>query len=86
MRTNFPERSRVNQVLALLIESGVLYCLTGVSRFFYSAEYSLLRMQVLGLVSQLIRLPHGTLNDIWLSDNIQFAVCCFLFPDLSSLG
>ncbi|KAJ7364513.1 hypothetical protein DFH08DRAFT_839457 [Mycena albidolilacea] len=57
MRTSFPERSRVNQVLALLIESGVLYCLTG----------------VLGLVSQLIRLPHGTLNDIWLSDNIQFA-------------
>ncbi|KAJ7465598.1 hypothetical protein FB451DRAFT_1138232 [Mycena latifolia] len=58
MRTNFHERSsRVNRVLALLIESGVLYCFTG----------------VLGTVSQLIHLPHGTLNDICLSDNIQFA-------------
>jgi len=57
MRTISHERSRVNQVLALLIESGVLYCFTG----------------VLGTLSQLIHLPHGTLNDLFLSDNIQFA-------------
>ncbi|KAJ7091046.1 hypothetical protein C8R44DRAFT_750792 [Mycena epipterygia] len=57
MITNFHKRSRVNQVLALLIESGVLYCFTG----------------VLGTLSQLIHLPHGTLNDLFLSDNIQFA-------------
>ncbi|KAJ7438908.1 hypothetical protein B0H11DRAFT_1884183, partial [Mycena galericulata] len=57
MGTHFHERSRVNQVLALLIESGALYCFTG----------------VFGTVSQLIHLPHGTLNDLCLSDNIQFA-------------
>jgi len=59
MRTNFEDRkrSRVNQVLALLIESGVLYCMTG----------------VLGTISQLVHLPHGTLNDIVLPVNIQFA-------------
>ncbi|KAJ7642128.1 hypothetical protein FB45DRAFT_1054445 [Roridomyces roridus] len=51
------KRSRVNQAMILLIESGVLYCLTG----------------VLGTVSQLIDLPFGTLNDIILSANIQFA-------------
>ncbi|KAJ7609917.1 hypothetical protein FB45DRAFT_1122592 [Roridomyces roridus] len=62
MRTNFEDRkrSRVNQVLALLIESGVLYCMTG----------------VLGTISQLVHLPHGTLNDIVLPVNIQFAGAC----------
>ncbi|KAJ6564536.1 hypothetical protein B0H19DRAFT_79945 [Mycena capillaripes] len=57
IKASLHERSKVNQVLALLIESGVLYCFTG----------------VIGVVSQLIRLPRGTLNDLCLSDNIQFA-------------
>ncbi|KAF8145301.1 hypothetical protein K438DRAFT_1991936 [Mycena galopus ATCC 62051] len=57
IKASFHERSKVNQVLSLLIESGVLYCFTG----------------VIGVVSQLIGLPHGTLNDLCLSDNIQFA-------------
>ncbi|KAJ7618621.1 hypothetical protein FB45DRAFT_1063243 [Roridomyces roridus] len=51
------KQSRATQAMVLLIESGVLYCLTG----------------VLGTTSQLIHLPFGTLNDIILSANIQFA-------------
>ncbi|KAJ7618609.1 hypothetical protein FB45DRAFT_1007369 [Roridomyces roridus] len=51
------KQSRATQAMVLLIESGVLYCLTG----------------VLGTASQLIHLPFGTLNDIILSANIQFA-------------
>ncbi|KAF7315791.1 hypothetical protein MIND_00095200 [Mycena indigotica] len=49
--------TKVNQVLLLLLESGTLYCSTG----------------VIGIISQLIRLPHGTLNDLLVPVNIQLA-------------
>ncbi|KAF7315795.1 hypothetical protein MIND_00095600 [Mycena indigotica] len=49
--------TKVNQVLLLLLESGTIYCSTG----------------VIGIISQLIRLPHGTLNDLLVPVNIQLA-------------
>ncbi|KAJ7072003.1 hypothetical protein C8F01DRAFT_223801 [Mycena amicta] len=49
--------TKVTQVLVLLLESGTIYCSTG----------------VIGIVSQLIHLPHGTLNDLLVPVNIQLA-------------
>ncbi|KAJ7772722.1 hypothetical protein DFH07DRAFT_803008 [Mycena maculata] len=50
-------RSRADQILSLVVESGVLYCFSGLTV----------------LVSSLIRLPHGTLGDIYSPVNTLIA-------------
>ncbi|KAF7305972.1 hypothetical protein HMN09_00751700 [Mycena chlorophos] len=54
---SFKKKTTATQVLFVLLETGLLYCATG----------------VIGILSQLIRLPHGTLNDLLLGVNIQLA-------------
>ncbi|KAJ6594292.1 hypothetical protein B0H19DRAFT_1094857 [Mycena capillaripes] len=49
---------RTNRILLLVIESGVLYCLSALTV----------------LVSSLIRLPQGTLGDLYTPINVQIAV------------
>ncbi|KAJ6521899.1 hypothetical protein DFH09DRAFT_211631 [Mycena vulgaris] len=49
--------TKADQILTLLVESGTLYCLSGLTV----------------LVSSLIRLPHGTLGDIYTPCNVQIA-------------
>jgi len=51
------KRTRSDQILALVVESGVLYCISGLTV----------------LISSLIRLPHGTLGDIYTPINVQIA-------------
>ncbi|KAJ6594233.1 hypothetical protein B0H19DRAFT_54622 [Mycena capillaripes] len=46
-----------NQILMLVVESGLLYCISGLTV----------------LISSLIRLPHGTLGDIYTPINVQIA-------------
>ncbi|KAK7044000.1 hypothetical protein VNI00_008168 [Paramarasmius palmivorus] len=53
----YNKRTRGERVLVLLIESGLLYCISGITV----------------LVSSLIRLPVGTLGDIYTPVNIQIA-------------
>ncbi|KAJ7049661.1 hypothetical protein C8F01DRAFT_724521 [Mycena amicta] len=57
IRSTFTNKSKVNQILWRLLESGMLYCVAG----------------ILGIVTQLIRLPYGTLNDMLLPLDIQIA-------------
>jgi len=49
--------TKADQILALIVESGLLYCVSGATV----------------LVSSLIRLPFGTLGDLYTPVNIQFA-------------
>ncbi|KAL0571992.1 hypothetical protein V5O48_009972 [Marasmius crinis-equi] len=51
------QRTKGEKIMALLIESGLLYCLSGITV----------------LVSTLVRLPHGTLGDIYTPMNTQIA-------------
>ncbi|KAJ7745482.1 hypothetical protein DFH07DRAFT_924738 [Mycena maculata] len=59
IRVTFQEKSKSDQVLLLLVESRLLYCIssaiTGVALF--------------------IQLPHGTLGNIYTPINVQIAVC-----------
>ncbi|KAJ7141447.1 hypothetical protein C8R44DRAFT_247011 [Mycena epipterygia] len=51
------KRTKADQVLALLVESGLLYCVSGLTV----------------LVASLIRLPKGTLGDLYNPINVQIA-------------
>ncbi|KAK7030478.1 hypothetical protein VNI00_014065 [Paramarasmius palmivorus] len=51
------KRTRGERVLVLLIESGLLYCISG----------------TIALISTIIRLPHGTVGDFYTPVNIQIA-------------
>ncbi|KAJ7217756.1 hypothetical protein GGX14DRAFT_597785 [Mycena pura] len=51
------DRTRSSRILLLIVESGVLYCIAA----------------ILAFVSSVIRLPHGTLNDLYTPVNIQLA-------------
>ncbi|KAJ7130815.1 hypothetical protein C8R43DRAFT_662980 [Mycena crocata] len=57
IRAAFRERSKSDQILTLLLESGILYCISGLTT----------------LVASLIRLPYGTLGDIYTPVNVQIA-------------
>ncbi|KAJ6498943.1 hypothetical protein C8R45DRAFT_980443 [Mycena sanguinolenta] len=51
------KNTKANQILTLMVESGILYCISGLTV----------------LISSLVRLPHGTLGDIYTPINVQFA-------------
>ncbi|KAJ7497669.1 hypothetical protein FB451DRAFT_240805 [Mycena latifolia] len=55
--TDSKRSSKADQVLTLLVESGVLYCISG----------------LMVLVSSLIRLPQGTLGDLYAPIAVQIA-------------
>ncbi|KAJ7497632.1 hypothetical protein FB451DRAFT_239495 [Mycena latifolia] len=55
--TDSKKSTKANQILALLVESGVLYCISG----------------LIVLVFSLIRLPHGTLGDLYTPIAVQIA-------------
>jgi hypothetical protein len=59
IRAAFADRpsTKANQILILIVESGVLYCISALTV----------------LVASLIRLPHGTLGDIYTPINVQIA-------------
>ncbi|KAJ7899100.1 hypothetical protein B0H13DRAFT_2337245 [Mycena leptocephala] len=57
IKAAFRKQSKGDRILILLVESGVLYCLSGITV----------------VVSMLIRLPHGTLGDIYTPINTQIA-------------
>ncbi|KAJ6498934.1 hypothetical protein C8R45DRAFT_1093217 [Mycena sanguinolenta] len=48
---------RTNRILLLIVETGGIYCISA----------------VMVLISSLIRLPHGTLGDLWTPIQVQFA-------------
>ncbi|KAF7315672.1 hypothetical protein MIND_00082800 [Mycena indigotica] len=49
--------TRTNRILLLVVESGVLYCISA----------------LINLVATVVRLPHGTLGDIYTPVNVQIA-------------
>ncbi|KAJ7495876.1 hypothetical protein B0H11DRAFT_2001031 [Mycena galericulata] len=51
------KNTKADQILSLVVESGILYCISGLTV----------------LISSLIRLPHGTLGDIYTPVNVQIA-------------
>jgi len=59
MRSAFSEKksTRSNKILVLVVESGVIYCISAITV----------------LLSSLIRLPQGTLGDLYTPVNIQIA-------------
>ncbi|KAJ7497675.1 hypothetical protein FB451DRAFT_241047 [Mycena latifolia] len=59
IRSNFSDKksTRSNHILLLVVESGVVYCLSAISV----------------LLSSLIRLPHGTLGDLYTPVQVQIA-------------
>ncbi|KAJ6498955.1 hypothetical protein C8R45DRAFT_1125831, partial [Mycena sanguinolenta] len=48
---------RTNRILLLVVETGAIYCMSA----------------TMVLISSLVRLPHGTLGDIWTPIQVQFA-------------
>ncbi|KAJ7141446.1 hypothetical protein C8R44DRAFT_246963 [Mycena epipterygia] len=63
------KRTKADQVLTLLVESGLLYCVSGLTV----------------LVASLIRLPQGTLGDLYTPINVQIAVSFYsAFPVVQS--
>ncbi|KAL0566707.1 hypothetical protein V5O48_015295, partial [Marasmius crinis-equi] len=68
-------RTRGEKIMALLVESGSLYCLSGV-REFWSIPYilpALTSKQITVLASTVIPLPIGTLGDLYTPVNTQIA-------------
>ncbi|KAK0190542.1 hypothetical protein F5146DRAFT_1000559 [Armillaria mellea] len=61
-RVNFTRGGKTittaEQIFALLVESGIIYCLSG----------------LMVLVATVVRLPFGTLGDVYTPVNVQFAV------------
>ncbi|KAF8199762.1 hypothetical protein K438DRAFT_665349 [Mycena galopus ATCC 62051] len=55
------KKTRADQILALVVESGILYCFSGLTV----------------LIASLIRLPQGTLGDIYTPINLQIAARVF---------
>ncbi|KAJ6521921.1 hypothetical protein DFH09DRAFT_1047655 [Mycena vulgaris] len=71
----FRKTTKANRILLLLLESGVFYCLSGLTV----------------VVAMLIRMPRGTFGDIYIAVNIQFAgayapVVLLLVRNQTSLG
>lgn len=70
--------TKAGRVLTILVESGFLYCVSGVSPstlFYFCVLIS--HFQVSVLISTMIRLPHGMLGDIYIPIQVQIAVCFF---------
>ncbi|KAJ7141414.1 hypothetical protein C8R44DRAFT_727014 [Mycena epipterygia] len=57
IRAAFREHSKSDQILTLLLESGILYCVSALTT----------------LVASLVRLPYGTLGDLYTPINVQIA-------------
>ncbi|EJD00035.1 uncharacterized protein FOMMEDRAFT_159616 [Fomitiporia mediterranea MF3/22] len=53
----FNRRTKVERIFIILIESGLLYCSSG----------------ILAIIASVIRLPHGTLGDIYTRIHVQIA-------------
>lgn len=67
--------SRSEKVLVLLIESGLFYCISGVSSIQSGLfTLALTKRQATVLICSVVRLPVGTLGDIYTPVNVQIAV------------
>ena len=68
--------TKVERIMLLLIESGLIYCLSGVRSNHLSYDKILNKeFQVVVLISVFVRLPSGTLGDIYHPVHVQVAVC-----------
>lgn len=75
--------TRSERILALLIESGFLYCISGVSLVYPQFEtHALTFLKATVLLATVIHLPFGTLGDIYTPINIQIAVRKVFMPCL----
>lgn len=66
--------TRAEQVLVLLMESGFLYSVLGVSSLLKSTGCAHAIEQITFLISIMIRLPFGTLGDLYTPTSLQIAV------------
>ncbi len=64
---------RGEKILVLLVESGLLYCISGVGRAVYCYT-DLIKIQAALLICSLVRMPLGRLGDVYTPVNVQIAV------------